>query len=84
MEKKRHSITLESRNRALITGVEKVTDSSPAAINMVTSEGPLSVRGSELKINSFSVADGNLSFEGKVDKLEYASAKKPLLRRIFK
>lgn len=75
MEKKRHSITLESRNRALITGVEKVTDSSPTAINMVTSEGPLSVRGSELKINSFSVADGNLSFEGKVDKLEYASAK---------
>ncbi len=81
--KPKHNVTLESRRRALVTGVEKVVDASPSVINTVTSEGALSVRGSGLKIVSFSEADGTLTFEGTVDRMEYAAAKKPLLRRLF-
>ena len=80
----KHSLTVESRSRTLITGVEKVISSSPAAIDMTTSEGPLTVKGEGLRIHSFSAADGDLTFEGRVDSLTYARAKKPLLGRIFK
>lgn len=82
--KPKHNITLESRKRALITGVEKVVDSDANTIDLVTSEGALCVRGEGLKINAFSEADGTMSFEGRIDRIEYAGAKKPLLRRIFK
>ena len=82
--KPKHNVTVESRKRALVTGVEKVVDSDANAINLVTSEGALAIKGEGLKINSFSEADGTLSFDGRVDRMEYAGVKKPLLRRIFK
>lgn len=84
MENKKHSITAEARSRTLITGVEKVIDSSPAEINMTTTDGPLSVRGEGLHIKSFSAESGELTFEGRVDKMEYRSGKKNILGRIFK
>lgn len=82
--KPKHNITIESRKRALISGVEKVVDSNANAINLVTSDGALCIKGDGLKINAFSEADGSLSFEGRVDRMEYVGAKQPLLRRIFK
>lgn len=82
--KPKHNVTLEARKRALVTGVEKVVDSDANAIDLITSEGALCIKGEGLKINSFSEADGTLTFEGRVDRLEYAGVKKPLLRRIFK
>ena len=84
VEKKKHSLTVESRSRTLVTGVEKVIDSSPSAINMTTSEGALTVKGEGLRINAFSVESGELTFEGRVDRIDYHAGKKPLLGRIFK
>ena len=82
--KPKHSITLESRKRALVTGVEKVVDASPTIINTVTSDGALVVKGNGLKIVSYSEADGCLTFEGEVSLMQYSGAKKPLLRRLFR
>ena len=82
--KKKHSLTVESRSRTLVTGVEKVIDSSPAVINMTTSEGVLTIRGDGLRISAFSAESGDLSFEGRVDRIDYHAGKKPLLGRIFR
>ena len=84
MDTKKHSITIQSRTHALISGVEKVVDSTNSQINIVTVDGGLCIKGTDLKINSFSVNDGNLSFEGVVDRLEYIGKKTPLLKRLFK
>ncbi len=82
--KPKHTVTLESRSRALVTGVEKVIDSSATFINAVTSEGAFTVRGNGLHIVAFSEADGTLTFDGKVDRMEYTVGKKGLFGRIFK
>lgn len=75
---------LESRNHALITGVEKVVDACPTTINAITSEGGLTIKGANLKIVSYSEADGSLSFNGEVSSFVYSGGKKPLLRRLFR
>lgn len=82
--KRTHSITVQSRSRTLVTGVDKVINSSPKAADLVTSDGTLSVRGESLHILAFSSESGELTLEGRIDKLEYGSGKKPLIRRIFK
>lgn len=75
---------MESRSHIRMTGIEKVVASSEKELSLVTSDGKLNVFGRELKITSFFEDDGTLVFGGKVDKLEYADAKKPLLKRIFR
>ena len=67
-----------------MTGVEKIIDSSPKEIDMVTSDGALAVKGDGLAIRAFSAETGDLTFEGRVDRLDYDRGKKPLLGRIFK
>lgn len=82
--KRTHSITVQSRSRTLVTGVDKVIDSSPKLVDMVTSDGSLSVRGDGLHILAFSSESGELTLEGHIDRMEYCSGKKPLIGRIFK
>lgn len=82
--KPKHNITMESRSHVHVTGVQKVVSSSDRELSLITSDGALDVTGHELKITSFSEADGTLVFGGKVNKLEYAGEKKPLLKRIFR
>jgi len=82
--KRKHNVTLENRRHALISGTEKVIDACPTVINLITSQGGLTVKGTELKIVSYSEADGNLTFTGEVSSLTYSGDKKPLLRRIFR
>ncbi len=82
--KKPHSITLENRKRAIMTGVEKVISSNENCIMLETSEGGLTIAGTGLKINKYDVESGQLTFEGVVNKMQYSAAKAPLLKRIFK
>lgn len=84
VSKKPHSITLENRKRALMTGVDKVISSNENCILLETSEGGLTVSGSGLKINKFDAESGQLTFEGTVNKMQYSAAKLPLAKRIFK
>lgn len=68
----------------MVSGVKKVVSASPAELTLETSEGGLSIRGKELKINSFSEESGALSFDGTVDRTEYDKVKQPFLKRLFK
>lgn len=78
------SIALTNRERAEISGVEKVIRSNAETIELVTKRGGLTVSGSELKIDRFDVADGELELSGKINLLKYLEAAVPLLKRIFK
>lgn len=78
------SIALTNRERAEISGVEKVIRSNAETIELVTKRGGLTVSGSELKIDRFDVADGELELSGKINSLKYLEAAVPLLKRIFK
>lgn len=82
--KKQHSLEIASRKNGLITGVEKVVSSCDTSLVLSTSEGGLTVTGTGLKINKFSVEDGTLGFDGTVNAVRYSAAKVPLLKRIFK
>lgn len=83
-EKKPHSISIENRSRAALTGVEKVISSNENCIMLLTSNGELGIFGTNLKINKFDNVSGQLSFEGTVNRLQYSAGKEKLLKRIFK
>ena len=83
-EKKPHSINLENRSHAALTGVEKVVSSNENCITLLTSGGELVIFGANLKINKFDNVSGQLSFEGTVNKLQYSAGKEKLIKRIFK
>ena len=79
-----HSLSMTDRKKLSLTGVNKVESSNAAEVVMTTALGRLTVTGSDLKIDKFDVGDGNLTIAGNVDSIKYATAKQPLLKRIFK
>ena len=79
-----HSFNMTDRSKAALTGVSKVDCSNSNELVLTTSMGKLEIRGSDLKISRFDVSDGSLSFTGNIDSIKYATAKQPLLKRIFK
>lgn len=82
--KREHSIKIENRNKAFLTGIDKVISSNDNTILLETSEGGLSINGMGLKINKFDADAGEMTFEGTVNKLGYSAAKVPMLKKIFK
>lgn len=82
--KKEHSVTMLNRAKISMTGIEKVVNSSPTQLNVISSEGALTILGKELKIEQFSVSDGTLELTGSLDSVKYMAAKTPVLKRIFK
>lgn len=70
MEEKRtvkakpHSITIEGRERLIITGVRDVVSFNDNEAALDTEAGGLNVRGKNLHINKLNVEDGNLLVEG--------------------
>lgn len=66
-----HRISLEDRERLLISGVEEVESFDEAAIVMLTARGTLVVRGSGLHIEQLSLDGGDLRVEGFVESLTY-------------
>jgi len=79
-----HTITLEARSKAILTGVENVLGASEEIVNLITSEGTLSLFGKGLKIQKFNIDDGSLSLVGTIDCIKYAAVKAPLLKRLFR
>ncbi len=79
-----HSLNLTDRKKMSLTGVVKVESSNAAEVVMTTALGKLVITGNELKIDKFDVTDGNLTIAGNIDAIKYATAKQPLLKRIFK
>lgn len=86
---KMQNIILENRNRLNITGVEDVLSFDEQTITALTMLGLLVIKGNDLKLNSFSLDNTELSVEGEITSLQYNdkhTGKKGenLLTKIFK
>ena len=68
-----HKLTMENREKLYLCGVEDVESFDENEIQVYTSEGLLSIKGSELHINKLNTQDGELMVEGNVDSLIYSN-----------
>ena len=69
-----HRVTLEGRDRLVVSGVEDVDRFDENEIVMNTSEGTLVVTGENLHIDKLSLDGGELHVDGRVDALSYEDA----------
>ncbi len=85
-----HKLLMNNRKNMNLTGVLDVISFDLKEILLETSEGMLTIKGSDLHINRLSVEKGDLDVEGRVDSLQYSDVMSPkiagenLLHRIFK
>ena len=66
-----HRVTLEGRERLVVSGVEDVERFDENEIVMNTAEGALVVTGENLHIDKLSLDGGELHVDGRVDALSY-------------
>lgn len=73
-ELRSHTLSLKERNRMSAGGIEDVESFDDDKIIAYTTEGQMTIKGSELKINRLSVEDGELEIEGIIDSIEYSDS----------
>lgn len=81
-----HHLTLEQRERLVVSGVEEVERFDEESIVLTTTMGELEVRGEGLHIEKLSLEGGELHVEGTVTALIYETAPREsggLLRRLL-
>ena len=69
--KAQHTLCLESRNKLTLTGIEDVISFDENGLLLQTTEGTLTVDGSDIHIVTLSVEDGELMVEGRICGLYY-------------
>lgn len=82
-----HSLTVEGRERASISGVIEVLSYDDASVLASSDYGDLYIEGTSLRIKSFDVSGGLLLIEGSIDSVRYLagkSKKSGLLERLFR
>lgn len=67
----KHSLSLEDRRSLELTGILDVLGFDECSVVMKTSLGILSVEGEGLHIKHMSVDKGEISLDGKIDRLFY-------------
>ncbi len=70
---KPHKIEMEGRENLRVCGVEDVDSFDENEIRIYTTEGLLTVKGSDLHMSHLNVEDGNLTVEGEIDGLNYSN-----------
>jgi len=82
------SIFLKKRSELQISGVSDIISSDENNIYLNTSDGALIIDGTELRIISMNVAQGDMTVEGKVDSIAYTekeqTQKSGFFARMFK
>ncbi len=81
-EHKPHSISLDNRNKCVMSGVTKVISATNTCVALQTSLGSLTVNGSGLKLTSYSESNGALSLQGEICAIKYGS-KTSAFKKIF-
>lgn len=83
-----HKLVMTGRNKLVVSGVEDVESFDEDIIVAYTTEGAMTVKGCDFKINRLNVDDGELEIEGEVDSIQYdnrhKSDKGGFLSKIFK
>jgi sporulation protein YabP len=68
---KEHSLNMLNREKLSLTGVQDVSGFDESLIVLVTSLGPLTIRGEGLHIDRIDLNAGQLDVRGKVSDLSY-------------
>ncbi len=68
-----HSLIMQNRNKLEITGVKNVDSFDEESIIMSTCKGELTVRGSNLNIEKFSVETTEIGITGEIIALIYTN-----------
>ena len=68
-----HTLTLEGRTRAKLTGVMAVSCFNEQEVVLQTSEGELALMGEGLHIEQLSLENGRLDVTGEIAAIEYSA-----------
>ena len=77
-------LTLESRIKLTMSGVDAVDGFSDVHLNLTVSGDKVYISGENIKITAYNKSSGNLSAEGKFNQIKYGNAKVPIVKRLFK
>ena len=81
-----HSLQMESRQKAIVTGVEELGSFCEEEVILFTAVGMLSIEGEGLHIDRLNLEDGQFIVSGLIDGVTYQDDEEessPLLARIF-
>ena len=79
-----HTVSIDNRKRAHLTGVTKVISANNSRISLDTSMGGLVIEGTDLAIGRYSDTEGTLGFEGNVSGFKYTKSPTSFVKKIFK
>lgn len=69
---KKHSVTIDNREKIIISGVEDVESFDEETIVVYTCMGTLTLKGGEFKISKLNVDSGEMIVEGEMDSIGYS------------
>ncbi|GAA0078556.1 sporulation protein YabP [Clostridium sp. CTA-5] len=86
---KNSSLSLENRQRLVLSGVIEVISFDSQKIDLTTELGNLSIKGQELKMNKLDVKNGDVIINGNIDSMIYSGkevkkSKESIINRLFK
>ncbi len=85
MENFKHSLTIENKNKVLITEVIEVLAFSDKEIKLKLKDSSVvTIEGENLKILSFDNVGGDFTMQGKINLLKYREKNESLVKRVFK
>lgn len=67
-----HSLTLNGREAAMITGVKDVLSFDAGEVLLDTEQGILMIRGQELHVSRLTLEKGEVDVDGRIDSLTYS------------
>lgn len=81
--RKSHTLTLDNRQRAVLTGVSEVLAFDESQVALMTEGGEVALTGEGLHVTKLTLEEGQMAVEGKIDGVVYAqrSARRGLFRR---
>ena len=68
---KTHTLSLENRQRALLTGVSEVLGFDEGQVILMTDSGEIALTGEGLHVTRLMLEEGQLAVEGKIDSVFY-------------
>lgn len=73
-QEKKSNLTLESRKKLLLTGVDEVVNFNDRLIVLNTCMGGLNIKGEGLKMTKLDVHNGEIIIIGKINSFVYVNA----------
>ena len=80
---KNHTLALENRKRAVLTGVSEVLGFDENQVTLMTDHGEITLTGEGMHVTKLMLEEGQLAVEGKIDGVIYTqrSRRRGLFRR---